>query len=57
MAASDTIKALRDLGKLLAQTMSGKHVDFSSFLNSSDYTAISGQVQQFMQSLTPGQAR
>jgi hypothetical protein len=52
-AAGDAITALTDLGTLLVQTMSGKHVDWSTFLSSADYTTISGQVQQFMQLLTP----
>ena len=53
MVATDVISALTELGTLLAQTMSGKHVDWTTFVKSADYTTIAGQVQTFMQSLTP----
>jgi hypothetical protein len=53
VATADTLKALTDLGTLLANTMSGKHADWAVFLDSPDFTAVSGQVQQFMRSLTP----
>jgi hypothetical protein len=53
VAAEATIKALTDLGILLKNATSGKPVDWTTFLSSSDFTAVGGQVQQLMQSLRP----
>ena len=56
MSAADTtntLTALTDLGTLLVQKMSGKHIDWGTFLQSLDYTAIRGEVQGLMQSFTP----
>src|SRR5690242_7418637 len=34
--------------------MSGEHVDWTTFLNSSDFTTINSQVQRFMKFFNPG---